>query len=238
MIDNETRRHLRDLFDEQDRMLAKANEPLGSPLVQREAHGALLYRVQESDAEAPAAEPVSALSTAAADDDENARNSAGWNAWAQGHIAAERDFTARALGCVIAELRHEWRTERDAAIAALKQEFGESIEDRDRKFTNEFVRYASVAEHAEMAVTALVHRVGQLEREVAELRAREQIRSERGAEIAEVTRNANVGRFNLQERTLERELAVRDGKIEKLEAQLAMLLKFLSLQGLDPPNGL
>ena len=138
-----------------------------------------------------------------------------------------RDVIARAMGQVC-----------DAAIATLEHEFTESIEDCSRKFTNEFVRYACVAEHAEMAVTALVHRVGQLEREVAELKAREHVRAERSAEIARVTKDADAGRFNLQQRTIERELAARDGKIATLEAQLAMLLKFLSLQGLNLPEGL
>ena len=138
-----------------------------------------------------------------------------------------RDVIARAMGQVC-----------DAAIATLEHEFTESIEDCSRKFTNEFVRYACVAEHAEMAVTALVHRVGQLEREVAELQAGERIRSERSAEIAEIRKAADVGRANLQERTIQRELAVRDGKIATLEAQLAMLLKFLSLSGLNLPEGL
>jgi hypothetical protein len=221
-MDPDLRRHIAEISREHDRMMARERDTAGSPQANETGPAGIVRKLFDN-------EP--AVAATAVVDDENARNSAGWNSWIQGHIEAEREaereVIARAMGEVC-----------DAAIATVQQEFAESIEDRDRKFVNEYLRHAAIAEHAEMAATALGHRVAQLEREVAELRAGERIRSERSAEIARVTKDADAGRFNLQQRTIERELAARDGRISTLEAQLAMLLKFLSLQGYDLPDGL
>jgi hypothetical protein len=72
-----------------------------------------------------------------------------------------------------------------------------------------------------------------LRREITELRRQLAEREERGAAIAEIRREyAGVER----ERT-DSALAQRDARISALEDKLQMLLRFLSLQGLDLPRG-
>ena len=73
-----------------------------------------------------------------------------------------------------------------------------------------------------------------LRRELTELRRTMQEREERAAAVAEV-RKQYVG---LERQQLQTELASRDTRITALEERLQMLLRFLSLSGIDPPRGL
>ena len=69
-----------------------------------------------------------------------------------------------------------------------------------------------------------------LRRELTELRRTMQEREERAAAVAEV-RKQYVG---LERQQLQTELASRDTRITALEERLQMLLRFLSINGLDP----
>jgi len=69
-----------------------------------------------------------------------------------------------------------------------------------------------------------------LRRELTELRRTMQEREDRAAAVAEV-RKQYVG---LERQQLQTELASRDTRITALEERLQMLLRFLSINGLDP----
>jgi hypothetical protein len=143
--------------------------------------------------------------------------------------------------------------ERDAKIA-------KDLEERDHRLLNTMLRHAYVAERAEEQVHQIAGQLTRVEQQFSDLKNRRADRDDgkiakleagitglrrvveerhaRSVEIATVKGDADAGRLRYQERAFENSLALRDSKIEKLEAQLTMLLKFLSLNGLNLPEGL
>jgi hypothetical protein len=143
--------------------------------------------------------------------------------------------------------------ERDAKIA-------KDLEERDHRLLNALTRACYPGEMAEREVHAIGGQLTKLEREFSDLKIRRADRDDskirdleagitelrriveerhaRSVEIATVKGDADAGRLRYQERAFENALGVRDVKIEKLEAQLQILLKFLSLSGLNLPDGL
>jgi hypothetical protein len=81
-------------------------------------------------------------------------------------------------------------------------------------------------------------RLQPLRTEIADLKRILQERDERAHALSELKREFQGERVEHEALALASALAVRDAKIEKLEEKLGMLLRFLSLQGLDLPRGM
>jgi hypothetical protein len=96
---------------------------------------------------------------------------------------------------------------------------------------------AVAREMAEFACEYVCEKLAPLKTEIADLRRALQEREERAAAIAEVKKQYAGERVEHEALQLAAALAVRDAKIEKLEAQLGMLLRFLNVSGFDLPRG-
>jgi hypothetical protein len=77
-----------------------------------------------------------------------------------------------------------------------------------------------------------------LEAKVGTLKGILQAQTDRNATLVQIKREADISRAELTRQRYESALALRDGRIDALEQRLGMLLRFLSLQGLEPPTGL
>jgi hypothetical protein len=78
----------------------------------------------------------------------------------------------------------------------------------------------------------------QLRRQITELRCTLQEREERAAALVEVRKELVLERGERERTQLEAALAQRDARINALEERMQILLRFLSLSGIDPPKGL
>jgi hypothetical protein len=74
--------------------------------------------------------------------------------------------------------------------------------------------------------------------EIADLRRAVAERDERAKALADVKREFASERAEREALQLSAALAARDARITALEDRLQMLLRFLSLSGIDPPRGL
>jgi hypothetical protein len=77
-----------------------------------------------------------------------------------------------------------------------------------------------------------------LRTEIADLRRTLVERDERARALAEVKREVAGERVEREALQLSAALAARDAKIAALEDRMQILLRFLSLSGIDPPKGL
>jgi hypothetical protein len=115
MTDDE-RRELRDLMQAHDRMMTEhqewmaRREAAASPPARENGPQGILYRATENNAQPP----VAAMDATPSDDDV---------AQLFDDPELNRNFT-HAMGYVISELRHEWRTERDAALVERDRKIG------------------------------------------------------------------------------------------------------------------
>jgi len=118
MIDEETRRHLADLYREQDRLFSEHAEWT----VQRQAPGASPVRKSQPDdamVDAPEPEPNMSAET----------DWAKWEEWMTGHKNLLREemleACGEAMGMLAVEIKKDMRAERDAEMLKLKSEISE-----------------------------------------------------------------------------------------------------------------
>ena len=127
MIDEETRRHLADLYREQDRLFSEHAEwtvqrqaPGASPVRKSQPDHGLLYRTNE-DAMVDAPEPEPNMSAET--------DWAKWEEWMTGHKNLLREemleACGEAMGMLAVEIKKDMRAERDAEMLKLKSEISE-----------------------------------------------------------------------------------------------------------------
>jgi hypothetical protein len=228
-MDEHDRHHLADLFREDDRLRAENADWLArrEALAQKSnGHGALAHQTEENAAvEAP--EP-------------------------EGFNTLQVDALASIWNELSDELRAEWQRDIERLQQRLLQTVarlavpGERAEEtlyalKDRVARVESYaerQIAAVGDQGRDAVNRKRDEIAKLRGDVAELKRVVKERHERSVEIAEVKKQADIGRAALLKRSTANELAVRDARIERLETQMRMLCQFLSVSGIDPPKEL
>jgi hypothetical protein len=115
-----------------------------------------------------------------------------------------------------------WQAWLDGHLNVLRAEMMEAVAEGMAEFANEYI----------------AEKLAPLQTELTDLRRTLQERDERAVAIAEVKKQYAGERAEREALALAAALTVRDAKIEKLEMQLGILLRFLSLSGLEPPKGL
>jgi hypothetical protein len=225
-MDEHERRQLAKLFREDDRLRAEneqwlarrqaPSEPIvegqGAAYVQKFGSEELLYRVVDNSA--PAAE------SAPADE------WAGWNAWVRAHLDNEREALTDTMAEVIVELRREWRAEREIALV-----------ERDRRIgvvEGELCETKAMLGDAFAKLNAATGEIEQLRTERRERQIRDATIAERSSRVAELQRENAASRAALERQRSEQALAERDARIDRLETQLGMLLRYI---GGDLPRG-
>ena len=91
---------------------------------------------------------------------------------------------------------------------------------------------------AEFASTYVAERLAPLQSEIAALKHVLQERDERAKALGELKHELAGERVEREALQLSAALVARDAKIAALEDKLQMLLRFLSLQGVDLPRGM
>jgi hypothetical protein len=224
MTDEYERRQLAELFREDDRLRAEHEEwlarrqaaqqpPEPASFVKREA-STTLYRVIDNNALPPAAE-------SAADEGWE-----GWEKWLRGHLGLEREEMSAAVAALVVELRKEWRAEREIALV-----------ERDRKIgmiEGELCETKAILGDVLTKLSAATSEIEQLRTERRERQIRDQTIIERSSRVAELQRENAASRAALERQRSEQALAERDARIDRLETQLGMLLRYI---GGDLPRG-
>jgi len=216
---DDERRELARLFDEQDRMLAAAREEAEhKALTKRADENGLVYRNQE-----PEPEP----------------DWSGWEAWRAGHedrlrveiikaLDQEHDAVDKALAQSLEEVYHEI----DRRVGTLENENRE-LRGMLGEALSRFAEARKIAEAEAQKQHAAIER---LERQELVRRTRDATITERSNRISELMRDNAASRAELARQQFDQAFAVRDARLRTMEEKFAMLLQFLSLQGLDPPK--
>jgi hypothetical protein len=207
-----------ELSRQHDQLMARDREPIGAAPVRKEGPAGLLYREYEETPLASAPEAARAVMDAEA--------SKAWNEWIDGRLATERgelfDIIARQMAEFVSEYLHGKLVERDRKIASAQAEL---VEVRGL-LTSALTALDEVRRTAEG-----IERAREIERR--ECQARDQVIRERSARIADLQAHNSASAAELARQQRDRELANRDHRIEMLETRLDMLLRHLSLTGLD-----
>jgi hypothetical protein len=226
MMDPDLAREIAELSRQHDELLARDQLPAGSLPVQREASLALLYRTTENNAPVPVPDNVGTPSTAATMSETESRP---WNEWLDRRLESERELLAPVMGRVISEIRHEWRTEREAALVPLQREIADA---RAENVELRGLLTSCLSALDEVRKTAEgLERAREIERR--ERAIRDETIRERSARIADLQRDNAASHTELARQQRDRELAQRDQRIEQLEIKLGMLLTWI---GQDLPR--
>jgi hypothetical protein len=161
----------------------------------------------------------------------------GWENWLQGHQAILKaeilDWTLDNVSAFVCTYVREKLEARDAKIADLEAELveckglvGDALGKLDK-----------VRDSTEASCRRQQDGIVELRRFEAERRAREQTSLERTQYINELRRDVASVQVKLQNKEIDAALAERDAKISAIEERLQMLLRFLSISGVDPPRG-
>jgi hypothetical protein len=215
------RRELARLYAEQDRMMDEAREEAErKELTKRADENGLVYRDRE-----PEPEP----------------DWGGWEAWRSGHEDILRQDIIKALD-----------QEHDAVDKALAQSLKEVYFEIDRRvgtLENEnrelrgmlgeaLSRLSEARKIAETNAQEQGAAIKKLERAELTRTVRDQTIIERSGRISELMRDNAASRAELARQQFDQAFSQRDARLRTMEEKFAMLLQFLSLQGLDPPKGL
>ena len=202
---------------EHDLLLARDQ----GPSVQRDTRNASLVFKERENALAPVAAPA---------DDDSEKNSAAWNAWIVAHLEAERDFLLKGMAEGMSEYVHFKLTERDAVInreinslkaenAELRGMLGSALSALD-----------AVRKNAEASAQEWI--ADKRERAIRDATIRE-----RSARITQLQAENSASHAELARKQRDEEFAARDQRLELVETRLGMLLRFLSVAGIDFPRG-
>jgi hypothetical protein len=154
------------------------------------------------------------------------------------------DKQADAIAYVISALRQEWTHD----LQQLRQEHETATDRRVGTLENEncelrglvgdaLAKLDKVREKTEASCRRQQDGIVELRQFEAERRAREQVSIERTQYINELRREVADVQVKLQNKEIDAALAERDARITQLETQLQMLLRFLSISGVDLPRG-
>jgi hypothetical protein len=211
------RRELARLFDEQDKLLAEAREEAEhKALTQRADENGIVHRDQEPE-----------------------RDWSGWEAWRAGHENLLREEIVKALDQehdnidkALAEVIERVYLEIDRRVGALENENKEL-----RGMLGEALsRLGEARKIAETNASEHGAAIKKLERAELVRQTRDLTLVERGARVAELQRENSASRAELARQQFDQAFAARDARLVSMEEKFAMLLQFLSLQGLDPPR--
>ena len=136
----------------------------------------------------------------------------------------------------------------DARSATIRQEHETATDRRVGTLENEncelrglvgdaLAKLDKVREKTEVSCRRQQDGIVELRQFEAERRAREQVSIERTQYINELRREVADVQVKLQNKEIDAALAERDARITQLETQLQMLLRFLSISGVDLPRG-
>jgi SMC interacting uncharacterized protein involved in chromosome segregation len=216
---DDERRELARLFDEQDKLLAEAKaEREYKELTRRVGESGLAFRDQEPESEI---------------------NWDGWERWRSGHENLLREEISKALDQehdnvdkALAQSLEEVYLEIDRRVGTLENENRE-LRGMLGEALSRFAEARKIAEAEAQKQHAAIER---LERQELVRRTRDATITERSNRISELMRDNAASRAELARQQFDQAFAVRDARLRTMEEKFAMLLQFLSLQGLDPPK--
>ena len=210
---------------EHDRMMAD-HAPAAARPVQKEAPAGDLVLRRQENALVVSSEPVT--SAAAVMD---AEASKAWNEWWDGRAAVERAEIYEAVGKGMAEFASEYVHEKlqpfKTEIAGLK---AENVELKGM-LSSALSTLDAVRATAEAAQQ-------QQQAEKRERQIRDETIRERSARIADLQRDNAASHAELARAQLAQAFGRCDQRFELLEEKIAMLLRLMSLSGVDLPRGL
>jgi len=238
-MDPDLRAMLDAVSREHDRLMARDREPVRSVPVQRDGLAGLRYKDHEENAPAPA--PIVGTIYRDVDDprrtyalrdldEENEKNAADWNRWFDSCLALRLDPHLEEIdGVFDSALRR---------VEYIEDTFSRRIADLRAENAELRGMLGSVLAKfdALRASTEAIERERQVEKR--ELVVRNQVIAERSDRIANLQRENAASHAELAAQRLDAAFGQRDQRLEMLEEKLGMLLRFLSVSGLDLPRGI
>jgi hypothetical protein len=206
---------------EHDRMMAEGQYSAAAPPVRKEAgQGELLFRVTET-----------ALAPAVAAGVMDAETQKGWDSWIAAHQANLKTEIYEALGKGMAEFVSEYLHQK---LQPLRTGFAET--------QAELVEVKGLLTSALTALDEARKTAEALQQDRAAEKRERAIRDEtireRSARIADLQRDNAASHAELARAQLAQAFGRCDQRFELLEEKIAMLLRLMSLSGVDLPRGL